>query len=165
MDAVDQPPEGLGPAQAFAALGAEVAALRRGVELMYRQMQQAPSPAPPPAAADYSPTLGKMERTLQAIEGRLAGVEQQPALMLTPVGLQTEIKAVAYGAAQVLSQPFAEAVKAAQAVTQELEALAGRVHELAHAGYVPAVGCGRLAGVLADRSWRLLGGRGSAAAA
>jgi hypothetical protein len=51
-------------ARAFEALREEVAALRRGVELVYRQGQQ--------AVPDYSPTLGQMEQALQAIAGRLS---------------------------------------------------------------------------------------------
>jgi len=68
--------------QAFEALREEVAALRRGVELVYRQAQQAaPSGSVTP---DYSPTLGKMEKALGAIAGRLEAVEGHPALRLTP---------------------------------------------------------------------------------
>jgi hypothetical protein len=60
-------------ARAFEALRAEMAALRRGVELVYRRGQQAGT------APDYSLTLGTMVQTLQAIMGRLEAVEQAPA--------------------------------------------------------------------------------------
>jgi hypothetical protein len=74
-------------ARAFEALRAEVAALRRGVELVARQGQQSG-----PAAPDYSPTLGKMEKALQAIAGRLAAVERAPALAVTPAEQAGELR-------------------------------------------------------------------------
>ncbi len=72
MDGMRQEPEedDGDAARAFEALRAEVAALRRGVELVYRQGQQA---APATAGPDYSPTLGKMEKALQAIAVRAGG--------------------------------------------------------------------------------------------
>ena len=61
MDGMDHEPEDDDDAaRAFEALREEVAVLRRGVELVYRQGQQ--SAAAAPGAPDYSPTLGKMER-------------------------------------------------------------------------------------------------------
>jgi hypothetical protein len=124
MDALDHEPEGsAGAEQAFAALREEVAALRRGIELVYRQQQQgAPGP-------DYSPTLGRMEQALQAIAGRLAAIETAPSLAMTPANLRVEIEAVAQGAASVVSQPFVTAVREARDTARELEALAGRVRE------------------------------------
>jgi hypothetical protein len=74
-------------ARAFEALRAEVAALRRGVELVARQAQQGG-----PAAPDYSPTLGKMEQALQAIAGRLEAVERAPALAVTPADQAGELR-------------------------------------------------------------------------
>ena len=91
MDGMTPEPEDDGDAvRAFEALRAEVAALRRGVELVYRQGEQAGAGAP-----DYSPTLGQMEKALQAIAGRLEAIERQPALTLTPARFRTEIDSVA----------------------------------------------------------------------
>ena len=117
-------------ARAFEALREEVAALRRGIELVYRQVQQV-GPVDPaaPGAPDYSPTLGKMEQALQVIAGRLEAVERQPALTLTPASFRAEIDAVAQGAVSVVSRPFADAVQEARAAARVLEALAGRVRE------------------------------------
>ena len=117
-------------ARAFEALREEVAALRRGIELVYRQGQQAgPVDQAAAGAPDYSPTLGKMEQALQVIAGRLEAVERQPALTLTPASFRAEIDAVAQGAVSVVSRPFTDAVQEARAAARDLEALAGRVRE------------------------------------
>ena len=110
--------------RAFEALRAEVAALRRGVELVYRHGEQAGSGAP-----DYSPTLGQMEKALQAIAGRLEALEGQPALTLTPARFRSEIDSVASGAVSAISRPFIEAVQEARAAAHDLTALTGRVRE------------------------------------
>jgi hypothetical protein len=101
-----------------------VAALRHGVERVYRQGEQAGSGAP-----DYSPTLGQMEKALRTIAGRLEAVERQPALTLTPARFRTEIDSVAHGAVSTISRPFIEAVQEARAAARDLKALTGRVHE------------------------------------
>ena len=125
MDGMTQEPEDDGDAvRAFEALRAEVAALRHGVELVYRQGEQAGSGAP-----DYSPTLGQMEKALRAIAGRLEAVERQPALTLTPARFRTEIDSVAHGAVSAISRPFIEAVQEVRAAASDLKALTGRVHE------------------------------------
>jgi hypothetical protein len=123
-DAGHEPEDDGDAVRAFEALREEVAALRRGVELVYRQGQQAA-----PGAPDYSPTLGQMEKALQAIAGRLEAVEQQPALTLTPARFRTEIDSVASGAVSTISRPFIEAVQEARAAARDLKALTGRVHE------------------------------------
>jgi hypothetical protein len=124
MDDAGHEPEDDGDAvRAFEALREEVAALRRGVELVYRQGQTASG------APDYSPTLGQMEKALQAIAGRLEAVERQPALTLTPARFRTEIDTVAHGAVSTISRPFIEAVQEARAAARDLKALTGRVHE------------------------------------
>jgi Family of unknown function (DUF6118) len=125
MDDAGHEPEDDGDAvRAFEALREEVAALRRGVELVYRQGQQTA-----PGAPDYSPTLGQMEQALQAIAARLEAVERQPALTLTPARFRTEIDSVASGAVSTISRPFIEAVQEARAAARDLKALTGRVHE------------------------------------
>jgi hypothetical protein len=125
MDDAGHEPEDDGDAvRAFEALREEVAALRRGVELVYRQGQQTA-----PGAPDYSPTLGQMEQALQAIAVRLEVVEQQPALTLTPARFRTEIDSVAHGAVNTISRPFIEAVQEARAAARDLKAITGRVHE------------------------------------
>ena len=125
MDGMTPEPEDDGDAvRAFEALREEVAALRHGVERVYRQGEQAGSGAP-----DYSPTLGQMEKALRTIAGRLEAVERQPALTLTPARFRTEIDSVAHGAVSTISRPFIEAVQEARAAARDLKALTGRVHE------------------------------------
>jgi hypothetical protein len=163
-------------ARAFEALREEVAALRRGVELVYRQGQQAA-----PGAPDYSPTLGKMEQALQAIAGRLEAVERQPALMLTPASFRMEIDTVVRSAVTVVSRPVVDAVHAVQSVTRDLEALAGagacaartadmaadrrrawphyRGGSVVRGGRVVAAERGRLDRGVADRRQPVAGGR------
>ena len=71
-----------GAERAFEALRAEVAALRRGIELVYRQRNETPSPVV--AGPDYSPTLGAIAREMQAVTTRLDAIERQPALAIEP---------------------------------------------------------------------------------
>ncbi len=64
------------------ALREEVAALRRGVELVYRQGQEAKGPVA--AGTDYSPTLGAIAKELKGVAARLDAIERAPALAITP---------------------------------------------------------------------------------
>lgn len=86
-------------AAAFEALRAEVAALRRGVELIYKQRQETAGAAGA-AAVDYSPTLGGMAKTLQVVEGRLQAIEGKPALALTPSRFEADIRAAGHWAGE-----------------------------------------------------------------
>lgn len=63
--------------QAFAALRAEVAALRRDVAALGTAQGE-------PAGPDYAPTLGAIVQELQGIGQRLGGIEAHPALTMTP---------------------------------------------------------------------------------
>ena len=69
---MDQPEhegqESDGAEQAFVALREEVAALRRGVELVYRQGQEPKGLVA--AGTDYSPTLGAIAKELKAVSPR-----------------------------------------------------------------------------------------------
>ena len=79
--------------RAFEALREEVAALRRGIELVYSQAQHV-GPAPAVSEApDYSPTLGAIAQELRAVGKRLDGIEGQPALRLTPAAYAQQLTA------------------------------------------------------------------------
>ena len=84
----NQPEEQDGPEAAFEALRSKVAALRRGIELAYRQ-----GPREEPAAPDYSSTLGAIANDLQAVVARLAAIERKPALAVTPAAQAAELRA------------------------------------------------------------------------
>ena len=105
-----------GAERAFEAIRAEVAAMRRHLE------EGASAP-------DYSPTLGAMAKELKTVSARLDGIEQHPALRMTPASYRREIEALAQSTATVASRPYADSLRDAQAVTRQLEALAERVRE------------------------------------
>ena len=110
-----------GAERAFEALRAEVAPLRQGIELVYRQGQEAP-------AVDYSPTLGEMAKTLQAMQGRLAAIEGKPALGLTPQLFRQVIEDAGQRAGERAGRAMADGAAAQSAATRELQALVGRAH-------------------------------------
>ena len=111
--------------RAFEALRAEVAGLGRQVDALARQGEQGAGAVAP----DYSPTLGAMAKELKAVSARLDGIERHPALRMTPASYRAEIEAVARETATVASRPYADSLRDAQAITRQLEALAGRVRE------------------------------------
>ncbi len=76
--------------RAFDALREEVAALRRGVELVYRQGQGAKGPVA--AGTDYSPTLGAIAKELKTVAARLDVMERAPALASTPADQAAELR-------------------------------------------------------------------------
>ena len=118
-----------GAEQAFEALRAEVAALRRGIELVYRQAQEAKASAPAGAIPDCSLTLGQMQKSLQVIATRLEAVESKPALAMTPASLGTEIERVARETVNVVSRPFLDGMAQARGTVRELEDLIGQARE------------------------------------
>jgi hypothetical protein len=91
MDGMSPEPEDEGDAaRAFEALREEVAALRRGVELVYRQGQEAKAPAT--AGPDYSPTLGVIAKELKTVAVRLDAMERAPAMATTPAQQAAELR-------------------------------------------------------------------------
>lgn len=90
MEPEHEVPEPDGAEQAFEALRDEVAALRRGVELVYRQGQEAKGPVT--AGTDYSPTLGMIAKELKGVAARLDVMERAPALATTPAQQAAELR-------------------------------------------------------------------------
>jgi len=113
-------------AAAFEALRAEVAALRRGVELIYRQQQEATGAAGP-APVDYSPTLGGMAKTLRAVEGRLQAIEGKPAMALTPARFEADIRAAGHWAGEQGGSAVRMAASALTEAKREFEGVLGGV--------------------------------------
>lgn len=120
MDARDQVPDEDSAERAFAALRDEVAALRRGIELVYRQGQQ--------AAPDYSPTLGQMAQELRAVGQRLAAIEGHPALRLTPGEIGHQVAAGVRQANDDAAKGHAAAGARLAEAVRELGALIGAAH-------------------------------------
>ena len=120
--------DGDGAERAFEALREEVAALRRGMELVYRQVQQA-GQQPTAAGPDYTLTLGRMEKALGVVAGRLEAVERQPALQVTGASLGSELNAAARSATNTLSGSVNGVVSEMRNATATLGDLVGRIHE------------------------------------
>ena len=127
------PEEEDGAAQAFEALRAEVARLREGIELVYRQGQEAKaetkSAAGPGAAGsgvDYRLTLGQMQKSLREVEGRLAAIEDKPALTMTPEVYRARIEDMGRAAGQVAGKAMSEGATAQSQATRELKEMLGR---------------------------------------
>lgn len=70
------------PASAFSALRGEVSLLRRAVEGLTAERQNAP---------DYTPTLTELSGRLGGVEERLSQVAKSPAMRLTPENLAVSI--------------------------------------------------------------------------
>ena len=97
-----------------------MAGLRHGIELVYRQAQDAKPPAV--AGPDYSLTLGRMEQALQAMAAQLQVIERTPVLSMTPASLGADIDQVAQTTVSVVSQPFLQGLAELRGTTRELQA-------------------------------------------
>jgi hypothetical protein len=114
MDAIGQEPDDDdGAERAFEALCTEVASLRRGIELLYRQGEEV-------RTIDYTLTLGQMMKTLEAVQGRLAAIESKPALEMTPAVYRREIDDAGRLAGEVAGRMLREGAPGLTAVTREL---------------------------------------------
>jgi len=119
-----------GAEQAFEALRAEVAALRRGMELVYRQMQQGAAGQPATAELpDYSPTLGAMAQELRAVGARLAAIERAPALASTPVEQADGLRRTLHGAGEDARRGLAHSQGRLDDAVQELRGMVRGAHE------------------------------------
>ena len=119
-------------AQAFEALREEVASLRRGLELVYRQGKEARSEI---TNVDYSLTLGQMTKTLQALQERMKEIEGKPLLKITPESYDKQMQNIGWTAAKVSMDALGRAatVQNEAALTyykaaRELQEMAQRVH-------------------------------------
>ena len=117
-----------GAEQAFEALREEVAALRRGIELVYRQVQQGEPAGPAAAAPDYSPTLGVIAQELQAVGKRLDGIETHPAMRLTPAAYVQQIATGVRQAQDESGRGLTHAQGRFSDALQEIRRLIGSAH-------------------------------------
>ncbi|MGI4941688.1 MAG: DUF6118 family protein [Janthinobacterium lividum] len=138
-----------GAERAFEALCEEVAALRRGMELVYRQIRQVGQPTAV-AGPDYTLTLARMEKALGTVAGRLEAVERQPALQMMTARLGVELDAAARDAASTVSASAHGLIGEMGNATRTLADLVGRVHDRREqrARLWMAGGCGVLGGML-----------------
>jgi Family of unknown function (DUF6118) len=113
MDAIGQEPDDDSAERAFEALRAEVASLRRGIELLCCQGEEAKT-------VDYTLTLGQMMKTLETVQGRLAAIESKPALEMTPAVYRREIDDAGRLAGEVAGRMLREGAAGLSAVTREL---------------------------------------------
>ena len=111
-----------GAERAFEALRAEVASLRRGIELAYRQGEEAKT-------VDYTLTLGQMMKTLEAVQGRLAAIESKPALVMTPAVYRREIDDAGRLAGETAGRELREGAAALSGVTRELQEVSSQARE------------------------------------
>jgi hypothetical protein len=118
--------EGDDPAQAFEALREEVAALRRGIELVYRQGREARAAAV--GGPDYSPTLGVIAKELQGVVARLERIERAPAREILPPGARIALPGEQ--TADLWGEPHYLGQDARDAAVQSLAQLDGSVREL-----------------------------------
>ncbi len=109
-------------ARAFENLREEVASLRRGIELVYRQGQEA-------KGVDYSLTLGQIAKTLQGLQERLAAIEGKPALEMTPAVYRTEIAEAGRIAAEMAGRALREGASAQSVATRELREVTSQARE------------------------------------
>lgn len=112
MDTPEQE-DGGDPAQAFAALQAEVAALRQAIEAAAEH--QAP---------DYSPDLGRIVQGLNHVGATLEAIEAHPALRLTPEQFG---QAMARAGRELMSEVAQKYDRARQDAERERHQLAGMV--------------------------------------
>ena len=111
-----------GAEQAFEALRAVVASLRRGIELVCRQGEEAKT-------VDYTLTLGQMMKTLEAVQGRLAAIESKPALAMTPAVYRREIDDAGRLAGETAGRVLREGAAALSGVTRELQEVSSQARE------------------------------------
>ena len=102
-----------GAERAFAALRAEVAALRQAVE-----GQSVP---------DYALTLGAMAKELQGVSARLEAIESHPAMAMTPARYAGQLDAAAEGARQAGSKAVTDTKAQLGDAVLRLERTAGSI--------------------------------------
>jgi hypothetical protein len=104
----------------------QVARLRDGIELVYRQGQETKAEADAKGSVDYRLTLGQMAKSLQAMQERLVAIEGKPALLMTPEVYRVRIEEIGRFAGQIAGEAMREGAAAQSTATRELKELIGR---------------------------------------
>jgi hypothetical protein len=118
-------------AEAFERLAARVAGMEerieRRVEMLTRAVEHVAIEKQNIEIPDYSPTLAKMNGVLANMTARMKGVEEAPALQVTPEALAEQINAAAAEARNEDRATLAEAKQKHVDAAQTLGKLVGRV--------------------------------------
>ena len=107
------PDEALDPAEAFDALRGEVAEVRRTLEALGMSIERN-------RPADYTPTLGVLDRTLRGLQERLSQIETHLALKLTPQSFNDQVQQGAARGQRAVEEAMRKAVGRAEATAREL---------------------------------------------
>jgi hypothetical protein len=106
-----------GAALAFAELRAEIAIMRKAIEVLPEAIENV-------AAPDYAPSFGALAKGLTGVEARLSAIEAHPALKLTP---EQHGRAIQRAGAEILSAAAKALREEADAMMRERQALGGIV--------------------------------------
>ena len=106
-----------GAAQAFGELRAEIAIMRKAIEVLPEAIEEV-------AAPDYAPSFGALAKGLTGVEARLAAIEDHPAVKLTP---EEHGRAISHAGAEITREAAWALRDEADAAKRERQALAGIV--------------------------------------
>ena len=131
-----------GAERAFEALRVEVAGLRRGIELVCRQGEEAKT-------VDYTLTLGAIAKELQAIGARLDTIETHPAMAMTPAKYAGQLATAVEHAHQAGSKTVWDAKVQLGDAVRQVKHLAGTVstREEQRRWFGVATACGVMLGI------------------
>jgi Family of unknown function (DUF6118) len=110
--------QGADAAQAFEDLTAEVAGLRNSIEELADGIQLNPPP-------DYTISLGAITKGLAEISGRLAEIEQHPALRVPPAQFGEAVARAGSGAMREAANQLDQARRESERTTQALAQIIG----------------------------------------
>lgn len=128
--------------QAFEAVRAEVALLRRAVERLAAERAD---------QVDYSPTLGVISKNLLATGRRVDTLSQSPLLSLTPAAVGAQVEAIAANARQSEHKAVAAARSGLDEAARALAArvASARTHDAQGYWLIATAAAGLVAGMLA----------------
>lgn len=119
-DTTEQGQAEVDPAQAFAALRAEVGALRRVVEALPEALEEVRAP-------DYGSELGHMAKSLEMAAAKLEAMEKHPALRLTPEQHQAAVTRAGEGLMRDALQKLDRATQEAERERHQLARMIGTI--------------------------------------
>jgi hypothetical protein len=106
-------PEAGSPAAAFESLRAEVSLLRRGVEALTAERQNAP---------DYTPSFASIEKRLDTFSGWVKRLNEHPSIKLSPQLFANELMSASQSVRREDAKAIADAKNGLDQTTRRLEA-------------------------------------------